>query len=157
VVERMARIMEVTARFQAQLRPIALPGPEDRATLLGYLQTHALRPLVRPEATPPAYQALCGDCHAAPDPAAYRGADWPALLARMSDHRQAMARPPVEAGAEARVRAHLGVDPAPAADQGPQLGRPVTERYGRWLALGPLVALAVLGAGRWWLHRGGRA
>ena len=156
VVERMRLVMEATARFSAQIRPVHLPDGEDLATLLAYLQTHALRPLARPEEAPPAYRTLCGDCHAAPDPSAYREVDWPTLLARMTDHRRAMARPPVDAADEAQARAYLGIDPAP----GPGPTAPhqtVADRYGRWLALAPFFALAFLGLGRWWLHRTGRA
>jgi hypothetical protein len=29
--------------------------------------------------------------------------------------------------------------------------------WGRWLALGPIFALALVGLGRWWLRHGGRA
>jgi hypothetical protein len=157
VLERMVLVMGATARFRAQLRPVHLPDPGERATLLGYLQTHALRPLARGADAPPGYRTLCGDCHAVPDPAAYRGADWSALLERMADHRRTMARPPADPAQQAQVHAFLGVSRAPAgAAEAVPGGAPVAAPYGRWLALGPFFALALLGAGRWWAHRGGR-
>lgn len=157
VTAHMQRLTEVTARFGERLRPVEVPGAEDRAALLAYLQRHALHALADPGAAPSAYRSLCEDCHAAPDPAAYPAADWPALLARMTRHRARMGRPPAEPVAEAQVRAFLGA-PAAADDAGGGLARPPGEGgHGRWLALGPFFALAGLGAGRWWLRRGGRA
>jgi hypothetical protein len=158
VIERMLLVMEATARFQAQLGSVRLPDPGERAALLGYLQTHALRPLARGEDAPPGYRPLCGDCHAAPDPAAYPGTDWSALLERMADHRQTMARPPADPAQQGQVEDFLGVSQTPAgAPEVARTGVPAAERYGRWLALGPFFALAAVGAVRWWAHRGGRA
>ena len=158
VLARMGLVMEATARFAAQFRPVVLPEPEDWAALLLYLQSHALRPLARPEEAPPAYRVLCGDCHAAPDPAAYPAASWPKLLARMTDYRPAMARPAADPADQAQVFTFLGVQqvlvggPDPARPDAPS-----TERYGRWLALGPVFALVLLGLARWGRGYGKRA
>jgi hypothetical protein len=157
VVPRMGLLMQATARFGAGLRPVAVPGSDEQQRLLGYLQRHALRPLVDPAAAPPAYRALCGDCHPAPDPAAYREADWPALLARMGAHRRVMGRAPAEPQDQTRVQAFLGVAPQAqvAGAAGPAQG-PAGPGYGRWLALGPLLVLVLLGLVRWG-RRSGRA
>lgn len=152
VVRRMGLLMEVTARFAAQLRPVAMPTSEERAELLGYLQAQALRPLNRPETAPPAYRTLCGDCHAAPDPAAYPDTDWPALLARMQDHRRSMARPPTDRVTEAQVRSYLGVAKTVAGEP-PVAGSVRNDHLGRWLALGPVFLLLLLGLVRWWWPR----
>lgn len=170
VLARMQLLMEVTARFGGRARPVEVPGAEDRAVLLAYLERHALRPLADPDAAPPAYRALCQDCHAAPDPAGYPAADWPAVIGRMAGHRVPMGRPPADPDAEGQVRAFLapaaardaGLDPGRLTAAGAGPGResegPVPEgAAGRWLALGPFFAVALLGAGRWWRRRGREA
>ena len=157
VLERMDLLIEVTARFGRQLKPLEVPSRSERALIAEYLAAHALRPLADPSAAPADYRVLCGDCHAAPDPAAYRNADWPALLARMTTHRQTMARPPVRRSAQAQVERHLGLTPAsvdvasgPEREESPA---PRSRVSGRWLALGPFFAVALFGIGRWWLNR----
>ncbi len=171
VVPRMDLLMDVTARFGDRLRPIERPSPEERATLLAYLERYALRPLAAGDAAPPAYRTLCGDCHAAPDPAAYAGADWPTLLARMDGHRATMLRPMADARARAQVAAYLGTslevpavalrapEPGEAAanlDEAPGASGPGSAS-GRWLALGPIFLLTLLGLGRWWRQQRRRA
>jgi hypothetical protein len=163
VVPRMDLLMEVTARFGDRIRHVERPSPEERGALLAYLERHALRPLAANHEAPPAYRTLCGDCHAAPDPAAYAGADWPALLARMDGHRITMRRPVADASAQAQVAAYLGVPAAvPSASErtGPAReagsGHAVSDAWsasGRWLALGPVFVLVLLGLTRWWLHQ----
>ncbi len=163
VLARMALLMDVTARFGDRSRPILSPDPAERTTLLAYLQGQALRPLADPTQAPPAYRALCDDCHAAPDPTAYAGADWPALLARMTGHRRVMGRAPADPVAQGQVATYLGIpfDPLSVAgpgntgvDAGLDPSRDVV--WGRWLALGPIFVLALVGLGRWWLRHGGR-
>lgn len=167
VVPRMDLLMDVTARFGDRLRPIEQPSPEEGATLLAYLERHALRPLAAGDEAPPAYRTLCGDCHAAPDPTAYAGADWPTLLARMEEHRATMLRPVADARARAQVAAYLGTAlevpaaapraPAPGAAAANLDGTPGSSgpgsASGRWLALGPIFLLTLLGLGRWWRQR----
>jgi cytochrome c5 len=160
VLARMALLMEVTARFGDRPHPILSPDPDERATLLAYLQGQALRALADPTQAPPAYRALCGDCHAAPDPAAYAGADWPALLARMAGHRRVMGRAPADPVAQGRVATYLGIPFDPLSVAGPGntgVGAGLDAAWGRWLALGPIFALTLLGLGRWWLRHGGQA
>lgn len=167
VVPRMDLLMDVTARFGERLRPIERPSPEERAALLAYLERHALRPLAAGDEVPPAYRTLCGDCHAAPDPTAYAGADWPTLLARMDGHRVTMLRPVADTRARAQVAAYLGVPaeatPAPepggtAANlDGGSIASAPGSTSGRWLALGPVFLLTLLGLGRWWRQQRRRA
>jgi len=160
VLERMALLMDVTARFGDRPRPILSPDPTERATLLAYLQGQALRPLADQTQAPPAYRDLCSDCHAAPDPAGYPEADWPILLARMDLHRVAMRRPPADPTARATVAAYLGVPGAPTPEQAPTApaeGQPgISAHLARWLALGPILLLTMIGLARWWLGREGR-
>lgn len=157
VLERMDLLIEVTARFGRQLKPLKTPGRTERALIGEYLGAHALRPLPDAATAPADYRALCGDCHAAPDPQAYPAADWPALLARMTAHRQTMARPPARRNAQAQVERYLGLAPAtmnpvtePEKDEPPA---PRSAASGRWLALGPFFVVALFGIGRWWLNR----
>lgn len=167
VVPRMDLLMDVTARFGDRLRPIERPSPAELAALLAYLDRYALRPLVTVDEAPTAYRTLCGDCHAAPDPAAYAGTDWPALLARMDRYRVTMLRPVADARARAQVAAYLGVPAgAPSAAELRQPAREVPWGHpasdpgsasGRWLALGPVFLLVLLGLGRWALHHRRRA
>ena len=160
LVRRMGLLMDVTARFVNRTPPIERPTAGEQAALLVYLQRHALRPLADPGAAPRAYRTLCGDCHAAPDPAAYARTDWAGLLARMDRHRVTMLRPPADPLAEAEVAAYLGVPfaPAPNPMRTAQAGgeRGLTAGLGRWLALGPILLLTLLGLARWWLGQGGR-
>jgi hypothetical protein len=163
----MDLLMDVTARFGDRLRPIERPSPEERATLLAYLERYALRPLVAVDEAPTAYRSLCGDCHAAPDPAAYAGADWSTLLARMDGHRITMRRPVADASAQVQVAAYLGVPgavpPAPALTGPARMagqGHPTSDPWSasaRLLALGPVFALVPLGLARWWLRQRRRA
>ncbi len=157
VLERMDLLIEVTARFGRQLKPLETPSRTERALIGDYLAAHALRPLPDAAAAPAEYLALCGDCHAMPDPAAYSDNDWPALLARMASHRQTMARPPARRSAHAQVERYLGLAPAPVeAASGPEKDEPPAAHppaLGRWLALGPFFVLALFGLGRWWLNR----
>jgi len=156
VLARMALLMDVTARFGDRPRPILSPDPAEQATLLAYLQGHALRPLADSSAAPPGYRALCGDCHAAPDPGAYAGTDWPAVLERMAGYRRVMGRAPADPVAHGQVAAYLRVPPGatPAAGQDDPSFDVV---WGRWLALGPIFALTLLGLSRWWWRHRGRA
>jgi cytochrome c5 len=176
VLARMDLLMDVTARFGDRPRPPLSPDPAERAVLLAYLQGQALRPLADPTQAPPAYRALCGDCHAAPDPAAYAGADWPALLVRMAGHRRVMGRAPADPVSQGRVATYLEVPADTPSMAGPgdagvdagldaEWGRPPPDSrplaglphpWGRWLALGSIFALTLLGLGRWWLRHGDR-
>jgi hypothetical protein len=154
VLERMDLLIAVTARFGRQLKPVEVPGANERGLIAEYLALHALRPLADPDAAPADYRALCGDCHAAPDPAAYRDADWPALLARMTAHRQTMARPPARHAAQVQVERYLGLaSTAAAPEREREASAPRPAASGRWLALGPFFAVALFGIGRWWLNR----
>lgn len=166
LLPRMELLMEVSARFGDRSRPIEKPSGKERSLLLGYLERHALRPLANPGEAPAAYRNLCGDCHAAPDPAAYSGADWPALLARMDDHRATMRRWPADPSAQVEVARYLGVAHQALSDARTEGSAPGMQRElppsglpssaGRWLALGPIFALVVLGLGRWLLHQRSR-
>ena len=157
VVERMDLLIEVTARFARQLKPLETPSRNERVLIGEYLAAHALRPLPHAATAPADYRTLCGDCHAVPDPAAYSDTDWPALLARMASHRQTMARPPARRSAQAQVERYLGLAPA-ATDPVTEAEKeepPAPRSAGshRWLAVGPFFLLALFGIGRWWLNR----
>lgn len=154
VIERMDLLIEVTARFGRQLKPVEAPSANERALIAEYLGAHALRPLPVAATAPADYRALCGDCHAAPDPAAYSDTDWPALLARMTAHRQTMARPPARRSAQTEVERFFGLAPTAAVPE-PESDEwaPRSAMSGRWLALGPFFAVALFGIGRWWLNR----
>ena len=160
VVPRMELVMNLTRGMGARGDHIQVPEPGERAVILAYLEDHALRPLDELDQAPPAYDALCGDCHAAPDPAAYPSADWPTLLARMERHRVSMLRPVADPAARASVAAYLGVEVTPAPDPitAGEAGRgsDLSADAGRWLALGPVLLLTLLGLARWWMGREGQ-
>jgi hypothetical protein len=150
VLTRMDWLMEVTARFGNPMRLLERPDGTEQTLLRAYLQRHALRPLADQGRVPAAYRRLCGDCHALADPAAYTGANWHALLARMADHRRTMGRAPADPVAQAEVAAFLGV---PVAGSPPVSGAPGPWQAtgdGRWLALGPVFAFVLIGLVRWW-------
>lgn len=170
VLARMDTLMKVSHFYRGLLGPVAMPDAGERAALQAYLQDHALRPLP-PRATglptdgaEPLYRAVCGDCHAAPDPRAYAAASWPALLARMDAHRTTMARPPLTAaqrkGVEAfGARARGGLAVAGSGHQGvalplPEPGSTAGDPLGRLASLAAFFGLAGLGVWRWRRGRG---
>jgi hypothetical protein len=66
--------------------------PEEKATLVAYLQRHALTPidsarypdLAQPEGK--AFEIACSQCHAAPDPKMHTSREWPKVVERMQRH-----------------------------------------------------------------------
>jgi hypothetical protein len=78
----------------------------------------------------------------------------------MTGHRQVMGRAPADLVSQGRVAAYLGVTadaPLMARPDGAGVDAGLDTEWGRWLALGPIFALTLLGLGRWWLRHGGRA
>lgn len=131
VTRAMYQLSEVTARFGG--RPeLRIPGMAERASIDAYLAEQALRPLPRDTHAPVVYREVCGDCHAAPDPALHSSTEWPAVFARMAGHRVAMARVPLDPLKATQVLAYLSEQAAPA-ERGTD--------GGRWMALLPVAAL----------------
>lgn len=132
VTRSMYLLTEVTARFEG--RPgLRIPGTAERASIDAYLAEQALRPLPQETLAPGVYHEVCGDCHAAPDPALHSSAQWPAVFARMAGHRAAMSRVPLDPLKATQVLAYLS-EHAVSAERGPD--------GGRWMALAPVAALA---------------
>lgn len=162
VLARMEVLMRVSRFYRGALGPAAVPDAGEWQLLGDYLQDHALRPLSVAAPTDGAealYRAACGDCHAAPDPDAYPAAAWPALLARMDDHRATMARAPLtlaQRTAVARFGGGTPDGPLPAgaghpgaAPQLPAAAPSATDPSGRLVSLAAFFGLAVLGLWRW--------
>jgi hypothetical protein len=148
----MRLLMEVTARFGGLVRDVRVPAAEEEELISAYLLEHALEPLpaAGTDRVPVGYRSLCGDCHAAPDPATHGPQEWPAVLARMDDHRIAMGRARADTSLVARVRVFLTADKTPPVDMGEDPMPAAPRGYtSPWLALGPFIALALLGVLRW--------
>jgi len=71
---------------------LAQPSPAQERSILGYLQSHAMRAM--PEGQPPQgpgaalFEQTCSRCHALPDPRQHAAAGWPAVVQRMREHMQ---------------------------------------------------------------------
>jgi hypothetical protein len=169
VLRRMDTLMGVSSFYRGLLGPVAMPDAREKAALVAYLERHALRALPPPAGTTPpvgaerAYRAICGDCHAVPDPRAYAEAAWPALLTKMDQHRLAMARAPLTAAQQAAVRDFIatawgGPPVSGSGHQGAALPLPAaaatkSDPLGRNISLVVFFGLAALGLWRW--KRGG--
>lgn len=165
VLTRMQALMRVSGFYRGRLGPVAMPDAAERQALQSYLEKHALRPLperassvaiVGPERL---YRQACGDCHAAPDPRAYPAETWPALLARMDQHRVTMARPPMNSAQRTAVEGFIGrawgnPSVAGSSHQGPALPLPAqapiaADPIGRIASLAAFFGLAGVGLWRW--------
>jgi cytochrome c5 len=74
----------------------ARPSADERATLLAYLERHALRPYTAPASPDPAaglFAEVCGQCHLPPDPRQHAAGEWPLVVERMTGHMRSMNRP----------------------------------------------------------------
>ncbi len=165
VLARMEALMRVSHFYRGLLGPVAMPDAEEKAALHDYLDHHALHPLPpAPAGAPPvgaerAWRAICGDCHAAPDPRAYPETAWPILLARMDAHRTVMARQPLSGAQTKAVEAFLdaargGPAVSGSGHQGVALPLPApaataSDPLGRALSLAAFFGLAALGLWRW--------
>ncbi len=167
-LERMALLMRVSSRFRGLMGEVAEPSAEERELLRDYLRTHALRPFhgepVGRGAR--AFRNVCTGCHVLPDPVQHTSAAWPAVMQRMWSNMQVMGRqvPPPETRLEvlAFLQKRAGEDPDGAKEQpattlegiggpiGPRKVEATTERA--WWALGPFLALIMLGLVRWGLE-----
>ena len=163
VLARMETLMQVSRFYRGLLGPVAMPNTQEQAELRAYLEQNALHPLPPAPALPASrsrqiYAAACGDCHAAPDPRPYSTRDWPALLARMEQHRVTMARAPLtpeqRAAVDAFVQESLTEEPVHNSGHDsatlPLPGAAMADDVmGRWLSLIVFFGLAVLGVWRW--------
>jgi hypothetical protein len=78
----------------------------------------------------------------------------------MAGHRRVMGRTLADPVAQGQVATYLGVPseiPSVAEPGNSGVDAGPDAAWGRWLALGPIFALTLLGLGRWWLRHGGRA
>lgn len=159
VLRRMRTLMEVTARFGGLVRDVRVPTAEEQAQLSAYLLEHALKPLpdVDADRVPAGYRSLCGDCHAAPDPAIHGPQEWPAVLARMEGHRAHMGRSPADLSSAVLVGQFLTGDMTSPIGADEDLTSAPPESYtSPWFALGPFFTLVLLGGLRWYVaHRRG--
>jgi cytochrome c5 len=166
VLRRMDALMGISHFYRGLLGKVAMPDATEKAALRAYLDRHALKALPPPAPNTPvlgaerAWRALCGDCHAAPDPRAYPQAAWPALLARMEARRGVMARQPLTGAQKAAVEDYLAAawgrpTVSGSGHQGATLAlpgvatNPAEDPAGRWVSLAAFFGLAALGVWRW--------
>ena len=150
VVARMTLLMEVSHRFGRLLGEVAVPTEVERRALLAYLGAHALRPWSGPQPPPEPYRKACSGCHALPDPGQHDLQAWPTVLARMGRNAEVMGRSPPSPPTMVTVREVLGLPPGALPTPPPPAHAEKAPAWGPWLALGPLLLLAVLGLMRWW-------
>lgn len=170
VLRRMDTLMGISHFYRGLLGKVAIPDAAEKAALRDYLDRHALQPLPPAPAGAPlvgaerAWRAICGDCHAAPDPRAYPESAWPALLARMEARRGVMARQALTGAQKAAVEDYVAAawgHPAVTGSghQGATLLLPSAaatkeDPSGRLISLAAFFGLAALGAWRWRRGRG---
>ncbi len=93
VVGRMERRMQMMRRHGMMMGKIEATNKEELATILGYLQAHAQKPLATrfaPElgsAAGKAFRDFCSQCLALPDPGQHTAEHWPQVVGRMKGYR----------------------------------------------------------------------
>ncbi len=103
VVQRMVARMSMMARMggmgmMRMMPQIETPSGKQQATILSYLQSHALRSIVpdvlpsprSPEAV--TFQNVCSQCHGLPDPALHTAEEWPTVVERMRGNMRTMGK-----------------------------------------------------------------
>jgi mono/diheme cytochrome c family protein len=103
VADRMFYRMYGMYRRGMMMMGVALPSPEERMEIVGYLQAHAFKPL--PPAKVPApdtqgaklFRDACSRCHGLPDPSSHTARQWPAIMKRMLAYMESSGmKPPSE-------------------------------------------------------------
>jgi len=104
IVDRMDRRMRMMAgggmgmMMRSGIQPLI---PEEKATLLAYLQANAfqaMKPSAIPDSQKPGAQAftqVCSMCHALPDPAAHSPEEWKEVVSRMAGNMEKMGYGPL--------------------------------------------------------------
>ncbi len=98
VVGRMDRRMQMMSGHGMMMGSIEAPDKQELATILGYLQAHAQKPLparLAPALETPAgkaFRSVCSQCHALPDPGQHTVKKWPAVVERMKGHMISMGK-----------------------------------------------------------------
>ncbi len=98
IVDRMDRRMQMMGRHGMGRRWSAIQplGPEEKSSLLAYLQKNAIKTLSEsemPAAESPeakAFAMVCSQCHALPDPASHLTEEWPGVVERMAKNMRSM-------------------------------------------------------------------
>jgi cytochrome c5 len=81
-------------RIDRMLGMMGIEGPsrEDRAAIIAYLETYALKSVsaaalpAEPASGAPLFRKYCAQCHALPDPKSHSAAEWDAVVERMQGH-----------------------------------------------------------------------
>ncbi len=98
VVKRMDRRMQMMSGHGMMMGSIEAPDEQELATILGYLQAHAQKPLptrLAPElgsAAGKAFREYCSQCHVLPDPGQHTADKWPGVVERMKGHMKSMGK-----------------------------------------------------------------
>jgi len=92
VVNRMRRHMQM-------MPTVKVPTAEELATLILYLQKHALKPMDKNRYTDlntdsgKLFETTCSQCHAVPDPKQHTADEWPIVIQRMVVNMKQMEKP----------------------------------------------------------------
>lgn len=98
VVGRMDRRMQMMSGRGMMMGTIEAPDKQELATILGYLQAHAQKPLttrLAPALETPAgkaFRSVCSQCHAVPNPAQHSAKKWPYVVERMKGYMKSMGK-----------------------------------------------------------------
>ncbi len=111
VVKRMNMRMQMMGRMGMMTGRIEAPSERELDVILDYLQRHAQRP-IGPELQGAletkagrAFQSICSQCHALPDPKQHTAQEWPAVVDRMKGHETTLGK---SVPGETETRAIIG-------------------------------------------------
>ena len=97
VVARMNHRMQMMSRGRMMMN-IEAPSESELKTLMAYLEKNAQK-TISPDklagmdtADGQAFQKICTQCHALPDPAQHSGSEWPAVIERMRVNMSSMGK-----------------------------------------------------------------
>jgi cytochrome c2 len=101
-VERMVLRMQgkgnMGTLMAEMMAGVEAPADEERKAIVAYLRRHAQKPLEAAKypalysAAGESFRIACQQCHVLPDPARYRAAEWPVVVARMEKNMEWMNR-----------------------------------------------------------------
>ncbi|MCO6412825.1 MAG: hypothetical protein J5I92_08785 [Thiogranum sp.] len=168
VLDKMNLLMEVASRFGGLMGKVEVPGAGEKEVIRTYLTDNALQAM---QGEPrgmgaAAFSTHCGSCHALPAAGQHSPEQWSAVLKRMQRNMTVMKYAAPSPEVMQQIQLYLQQDSKPDPDGIPAAGllsaastgdRAWNARElldsGRWLALGPLLLLLLVGLMRWWQGR----
>jgi cytochrome c5 len=95
ILQRMSQHTQETRSGGGMMAHVMMPSKKDWETLKGYLNSHALTPIVATDFSDldspdgQSFMHACSQCHAAPSPASHNRKQWPRIVLRMKSNMMA--------------------------------------------------------------------